>query len=84
MNLNEEPAFPLTPANSTRFGIAIIDLATRKTTVSPVTAKLNGNPVTEAMVIADVRRLNAVAGLDGKTLKRLPKQPLAFQVVKLQ
>lgn len=72
--------------NSTRFSIGIITLATREMTTSPVAAKLNGQPVTEAMVTADVRRLNAVAGLDGRTLQKLKKgeRSLAFKLVHLQ
>lgn len=72
--------------NSTRFAIGIIDLATREMVKSSVTATLNGSPVTEAMVAADVRRLNDTSGLDGMTLQKLKKgtRSLAFRLLYLQ
>lgn len=69
--------------DSTKLAIEMLEIPERRSTTLSVQAVFKGEPVTEAMVAAEVKLLNEVCGLHGKTLKKLARRRLAFKVVTL-
>ena len=70
-------------AISANVAIEMLNLVTREKIRIPVYAKIDGSPVTPEMLTEEVRLLNKVCGLHGKTMARLPNRKLFFRALTL-